>query len=361
MVRLELRFLRIVRALCAAACLCPHFACSARISGLAGPLNDGTSLIQYEPAAATSGGHIYHLHIPRTAGTSFQLDAAKVLLSNFSLFNPLDLKSKEGCYGWRDTIGGILWVATMLRNPRAHVLSQYLLCSEGHISLVTGVPKGHGGFGAWVERWSELLDSGKVVGDFSAADRLDQKSSQQYLLFSAMPMKCYCPLNLQSHHLTCKVPYTYPAKIDGELAIQNMNKIRFVGIQEAYHESMCLFYVKVRKKLPEYCNCTDPVKWKTFWGTYASYHGDKTRTDHNVSHQPKEVLRQVDKLTAADRALYKAGVERFVRELHEVEQQFNTKIMCDSTLAAYTKSKDPMQHHFSLYLREAHEKLGLTL
>mmetsp|Transcript_78583 Transcript_78583/g.230550 ORF Transcript_78583/g.230550 Transcript_78583/m.230550 type:complete len:342 (+) Transcript_78583:41-1066(+) len=296
-----------------------------------GSASDAVSLLQSGPGLA--GGHFYYMHIPRTAGTSFALDTNKILAQNFNLLNPLTLESKEGCYKWRDR-GGVSWVATMVRSPRNHVLSQYLLCGEGTIALMTSVQKGPGGFGLWVNEWRDIFRRGKFAGDYTALDGEPQHKNEQYLLFSSMPHKCYNPINLQTHHFTCTHPFIYEKNgTDIELALSNMKKTRFVGIQEAYQESVCLFASKVKDEMPEFCDCRNEAMWNSFEPAgHFSSHSHKGKTPRNVTRHGQEVLQQIDEITALDRIVYKAAIERFIGECRLVEEKFSKKILCEDKM-----------------------------
>mmetsp|Transcript_1861 Transcript_1861/g.5629 ORF Transcript_1861/g.5629 Transcript_1861/m.5629 type:complete len:363 (+) Transcript_1861:68-1156(+) len=284
---------------------------------------------------------VYYLHIPRTSGSSFIWDAQRTLWD-------LQMASKEGCYDWKDKIAGVGQVAAMVRSPRAHVLSQYLYCSEGPIAWMTKVR----GFRKWAQDWVELQARGTVVGDYSAGGH-DQIKNQKFVTFTALPFKCYNPANLQCQHFTCNRPFKYPAKVDVDLAIRNMEDTWFVGISEAYQESLCLFHVKLRGILPPFCNCMDKTAWFSFNQTRYARHAARTKASHNVSDFPAEVLQAVDSLTAADRMLYKAAVRRFVQEVHGAEQTFETKILCEDTLQTDRRLGDGLESHFALYLRDA--------
>jgi len=291
-------------------------------------LSDASGLVQLASHShGHQGGHevqdiVYYMHIPRTAGTSFFRDANRVVWG-------LVMTSKEGCYGWKDRLDGVDRVATMVRNPRTHVLSQYLYCSEGPISWMTKVR----GFQKWIKDWTGLQAQGTVVGDFSAGGH-DQISTQKYVTFTSLPFKCYNPANLQSQHFTCKRPFKYPDKVDAELAVRNMQNTWFVGVAEAYQESLCLLHVKARGTLPAFCDCRDRTSWLAFNQTRSARHGERTKLSRNVSEQPEGVLRAVDALTAADGLLYDAAVRRFVRELREAERRFGRSILCaESPLA----------------------------
>mmetsp|Transcript_68494 Transcript_68494/g.155212 ORF Transcript_68494/g.155212 Transcript_68494/m.155212 type:complete len:343 (-) Transcript_68494:75-1103(-) len=274
---------------------------------------------------------IYYLHIPRTAGTSFITDAKKSLkTAQNALRLHLDMIDKEGCYGWRTELPRVTKVAMMVREPRSHVLSQYLMCGEGPVNVMTTVPRAeHDGFTYWLTRWRELQDKKSVAGDFSRGiGSKKQQSVQLRVTYSTLPFHCYNPMNLQTQHLTCENPFTYPEAQDAEKAIANMKESWFVGVSEAYQESICLFNEKVYGKLPSYCDCKNATAWKSFQQSHTAYHEKNVKTS-SLLEQPPKVLEMIDRMTSADRALYQAAQERFVREMQELESKYSKTVLCD--------------------------------
>jgi len=291
---------------------------------------------------------IYYLHIPRTAGTSFAVDAKRSLqtFENVVKFKTI-LVDKEGCYDWRKEIKDVQHVAVMFRNPRSHVYSQYLMCGEGPVNIMTSVPPPErNGFREWLFKWKELESKGAVVGDFARGIGLKpQLKMELKVTYSTLPFHCYNPFNMQTHHLTCQLPFKYRRKLDVKQAVQNMQDSWYVGIVEAYQESVCLMHVKVFGKLPEYCDCTDPVRWGSFQQTHTSFHDNRNIRTPPVASQPKYVIDLIDELTSLDQILYKASVERFLKDIKEVEDKHAVKILCDSSRLRLQLNTSEPEHH----------------
>jgi len=292
---------------------------------------------------------IYHLHIPRTAGTSFFWDVPRVFNISQSMV------SKEGCWKWKDRLKEITHVATFLRDPRSHVLSQWKYCSQGSIHLMTQVHK----FRPWLKDWQKLLNDGKLKGDFGSRSQTDrQLKFQKYLTASFLPFHCYSPSNLMVQHFSCRgTPFNYTGTDNTKLAIKNMEATWFVGITEAYKESICLLHTKVHKKLPDWCNCENKTAWESFKSSHSSYYLDKTKVGANVSELQPDTIQMIDNMTHGDRQLYQAGLRRFKREVREAEAKFHTKILCDDTLLLHQKVQDPTQKNFAMFLRDARTEL----
>jgi len=258
---------------------------------------------------------LYHLHIPKTAGTSFAGDIKKIVGDN------MKVDSHEGCFG--DSPHARAGVVTMLRHPRDHVLSQYTFCAtstdKGPKFIQDTMPST---FGSWLQEWSRLRKEGRAHRDFSVAP-----SQHNQPWCSNLPFKCYSPLNLQSQRFTCETANKYSDKLNVDRAVENMQASFFVGIVEAYQESMCLLHAKTLNTLPTWCNCKDE-KARKETGLLQASHGT---VSHSVQDVPKELLQDVDSFTEGDRELYRAAVHRFMNETREVEERHGVKILCPTT------------------------------
>lgn len=318
---------------------------------------------------------IYQLHIPRTSGSSFEIDANFVMLGN-----ELHLTSEEGCYSWRDnpakTYRGSP-TAVMLRSPREHVLSQYLFCTGTFLAGISiFVSKT---FPEWVKAWRDRQAAG-IHGDFAPQRPGDTMVG---LAETSIPGKCYYPINLQTQRLTCKKPSEFPREPDKDGALRTVRGVWFVGIADAYDESLCLYHVKVKGTLPPACECTaakenekktevdpfidnsfssvarkslDSLKvYRGFQGIHLLQLGATAQTEtermlpplrttidhgtpyHSVDEYPAETLRDIDAITSSDHEIYRVGVERFLKEVGAIEARFGKKVMCDITRAKLLK------------------------
>mmetsp|Transcript_20215 Transcript_20215/g.63324 ORF Transcript_20215/g.63324 Transcript_20215/m.63324 type:complete len:405 (-) Transcript_20215:295-1509(-) len=298
----------------------------------------------------------YHMHIPRTGGSSFVVDAPREVLNNLTL----SMVSKEGCYNWRKRLPGVDEVVTMVRNPRSHVLSQFLYCAHGSIHMMTQVHK----FVPWLEAWTKTVRKGELVGDFaSRSQNSRQLLFHKYVTHTFLPFHCYSPVNLMVQHFTCRGhPFNYTKQDRTSIAIENMKSTFFVGITEAYQESMCLFHAKVHDSLPEWCDCTNRTAWHKFKSSHTSYYIEPMKEEwHSVDNWKPETRQMVDNLTRGDMALYQASLHRFAREIHAAEQRFNTTIMCNDRLLQQSQMEDLAQRDFSLFMREARATLKVRL
>ncbi|CAE7761860.1 CACNA1A [Symbiodinium sp. CCMP2592] len=253
---------------------------------------------------------VFHLHIPKVAGCSTVHDLGQIVGRE-------NLYSDEICFSF-SKLAVFHHTVVMLRRPRDHVFSMYQHCYSGGgpgyyaaLKLMNAAPGEPGfslpdTFGKWIHSWVTKPHFG-FYGVY------------------ADEFHCYFPKDLQSHRMTCALPDEREATVSVAAAIENMKTASMVGITEAYHESMCLFAAKLTGSLPSYCDCENSTAWSAFEGT---------DEDHGVSYndtveaQPPDVLAGVDYLTQGDRQLYNASVERFIRDIKEVETNFGMKVLC---------------------------------
>lgn len=279
---------------------------------------------------------LFHLHIPKTAGVSFFLDASRVLSS---IGGRLQVFSSEGCYSWADAMnlypfkGRIVGSALMLRNPRAHVLSQYFFCIKPDRPArdLQQMPQS---FEEWIQAWTNIREHGGLNRNFLAAQNWAPVNETE------LPFSCFSPVNLQTQHLACQRPFEYrygfADDVKLSLAVHNMNVSYFVGLVEAYRESMCLFHAKIVGVLPAACACNSTREDHPFVDNLN--HARHGVLPHNLRSYSEDTLRIVDDLTDLDATLYAAGRDRFIREIRDLELQTSVRILCDDSLKALQSS-----------------------
>lgn len=294
------------------------------------PLKSGRSHSPFNNPFKAKKDLIYFLHVPRTAGTSFIADATKALDTPENKKElHYDFYHMEGCYDWREEYQTPPKMAMMLRHPAHLVRSEYLLCAEGPITVLNAVPQADkDGFKTWVQTWHKIIQEGGGKGDFSnGMPKFAQMKVKIPVTYTNLTFKCYNPANIMSQRLTCDVPYKYPEQIDVVRAVKNMQQAWFVGLTEAYQESMCVFHYKVYGKLPKYCNCLDHNNWALFEQSTTSFHDGKTKTPP-LAEMEQEIVGKIKDLTTLDLLLYKAAQQRFRDDVREVEEKMNVKLTC---------------------------------
>jgi hypothetical protein len=271
---------------------------------------------------------VYAQHTPKVAGTSWLADLPAVLTpGGMKLYNSFaGFAGDEKCFAYKDTIamqlasfkdpkakGNVEGSTVMVRNPREHVFSQYKHCRTHWNHTVE--------FEEWVDCWL----------DFRYNANLSYKKNP----VEQQPDVCfgchYNPHNLQSQRMVCKNTSEY--RDDEHLqhdAIQALKTAGFVGVSEAYQESLCLLTYVVQGKLPASCNCENKSAWESFNLSHIQHHTNELHL--SIEDVPESVLHKVDSLTVHDNALHTAGVNRFLTQIHQVQQHTGIKIMCDDTL-----------------------------
>ena len=305
------------------------------------------------PDANDPAGDIYLLHIPKTAVTSALKDfhalpgystrGDPVFGIRFQQQQPVRIVTSEGCFGRGDELG--LPVATFLREPRAHVVSQYYHCrlSEDHEYGWGSMP---GTIDEWVASWAQSTPKDREA--LAVAPTC-------YHAGVPDPYCCYIPWNQQTQRLTCTempglahpaLTWTGDARIDNSstwpvdgarvapqlnetLALANVRRARFIGLVEAYQESLCLFAATTAGvgALPAWCDCEDQEAWGRFV-SMDDTHGNYTHPPPDAL--PAEVLEQIDEMTAKDRMVYEAMVGRFMQDVASVERTSGQRILCDA-------------------------------
>jgi hypothetical protein len=246
------------------------------------------------------GTKFHMLHIPKTAMCSVMTDILDII--------PRDkIYSQEDCYV--DTTQSDAETMVFLRQPRTHVMSQFFQCTTSddwpfpHPNLTHD-------FGTWVKSWAASYLKGTAHGIMAYWD-----------------IGCYRPIDMQSHRLTCEraiqMRFDYPKEVNVTQAIHNMKKTKYIGVVEAYRESICVWKTKLTGKLAPGCDCAK-----------ALIAPHETHETHGASHPPiesfsEDILAQIDAITKNDIKLYKATVHRFTDEAHELEAQHNATLLCN--------------------------------
>lgn len=257
--------------------------------------------------------HIYHIHIPKTGGLTFQ---GKLRALKFR-FN-----SEEVCFLDRLASNGIKVV--FLRSPRAHIYSQYLECKYSD----WGKSRNKERYG-WKEMKNEIENIHFWV-DYFLKDWKPRHGD----------FNCYNPRNMETRYMTCRDSGNnilqeahHHAKIEDrlnssglfEFAKVNLHRIDFVGITELYHESLCLFLFQAHGKLPDECDVN-------YEGVLVKDPGQQHQVPkHNEKNLPKEITKKFDNLTRIDGKLYLYGLEMFLHRLKKVENATHTQILKNST------------------------------
>lgn len=270
---------------------------------------------------------VYHLHIPKAAGSSFRIDARAIVEDSGRAF-----RSKEECF--YNAVGDE-HVISMVRSPQSHVVSMFRYCIynrnflnhglEGFINQQIGL---HPNLGGPVTEWEQDPEAmGSILEEWLRAwvDMVDAGTANGYLPQSGVRPEgtfpnCYAPLNVQTQRLTCEDRDVHPEEVNTQLAIENLNSLWFIGIVEEYETSVCLLHARARGELPLGCACDS----RDLLQTTGSNSNDHTARPV-ISDEAQALL---DRLTTQDQVLYEAAVARFHEDVAAVEAEFGVTILC---------------------------------
>lgn len=257
----------------------------------------------------------FHLHIPKTAGDSFQIDAPRALPDAFTI------ESAETCLPAVPD-RQCRPIITLFREPGAHVYSQfveikYSPAGQFHQRNLMD-PKNLPALDN-ITTWLSHFRAGAVTKDFGL----------------------YYPYNMQARALTCSGQgselttnpqrklfpmHHYSPMPSMTEVLTSFESLFFVGLVEHYQASWCVLYAKahdMQSQLPAYCNCSS-VDWASFPQTHVR-HDVPPHSLADLSHEDRSMI---DELTQMDSHLYRAATQRFMREVSKVETHFHVKLLC---------------------------------
>lgn len=299
---------------------------------------------------------VFLTHIPKTAGTSLEreLRSHGLLVSGSEACHAKLLKRRQRARALAAP-GGALLPATMLREPRRHVASMFMHCmsqawawGRAKQNRPPFVPAGsagdagsadEAGLGAWLAHFLALKQAAPP-GRASTPDWRDG------------PFGCYDPRSLQTRFLSalCRPdvavlahrhyhPLTSNASDAIDVATRRSGEdggVHVLGLTELYHESTCLLLHAAHRALPSWCSCApgapspsheQQVHFSRRFGqrTFQPSVASRSAAPLNLS---RATLRRLDKLTAADARLYRAGARRVLADIARVERLTGTRFLC---------------------------------
>jgi len=218
------------------------------------------------------------------------------------------------------------FVATLFREPREHVMSQYMECAFDYYWTAPtrdegGVPGSRRGgsfaekdFTAWLRHFQAWQPD---MGDYN----------------------CYNPWNMQTRQMICtSADQASPHHVhDGEATeppVPELEQLDFVGVTELYDESWCLLNWQLDGSLPDMCTCEYMGRGRPEKQSAARWHGGEVNEAHGTGPHPKadelgkSARELVDLVTASDRVLYSRAVARLLKDLCALD------LLCPAQLAA---------------------------
>ena len=211
------------------------------------------------------------------------------------------------------------------------------------------------------DNWGELITRGinfSRSGDTPDSDLVDFVSWLDHFInhdgsFVSDPYELkydgYNPANMQARYLTSKHPNPHlvnngdtfePSEAD---AIESYKKHDWVGINDFFHESLCLFYFRFATNNPkddaqryveEKCTCS--VRQKSSVSAVHVMHHDRGHRSTLLDLSPT-TINKVMNLTKIDRPLFKHILQDFIRDMIWLESALGRRILCDEKLETATK------------------------
>jgi len=267
-----------------------------------------------------SGKQFNLAHIPKTSGTSLRYELQQYTNSTFF--------SKE--VSVPSMINGTSAIVLgMLRDPHAHVLSQFMHCKYNpynHKRNYTGFPRNR-----TKTQEGDLEDFDEWIEHFQSMERASPQNSWD----------CYNPVNMLTRFFG---PECHPSEDlcrggkshrqgSGSLhqAIHNLFvNVEWFAVTELYHESVCLFRWQANGFLPTECNADTAQK-----AVHRSF-------GHHIPHYdvkaiPERTIAKIDAITKNDRALYEAGRSILEQRIRSLELLLNVRIFKDKAFSALQK------------------------
>mmetsp|Transcript_106899 Transcript_106899/g.300568 ORF Transcript_106899/g.300568 Transcript_106899/m.300568 type:complete len:336 (-) Transcript_106899:166-1173(-) len=242
------------------------------------------------------------VHIPKVAGFSWIMDVFNEYLeppgSGFYV--------SEKTYPVMQAYGGGR-IYAMFREPRAHVLSQFMECRYTKWGQrVSHKPGRFENISVWLHHFGKERHTGGTDD-----------------------MGCYNPENMQSRALSSDGVNSMHHIVDGARpdetkSLAALRDLWMVGILEHYQASVCLFIAKARGEVPDWCDCTG-----TAWNSFHMQAFSHDVPPHSVSDLSASDVEMIDALTDQDQAVYAEAVQLFREQVWAEEGRLQVKILCE--------------------------------
>lgn len=261
----------------------------------------------------TNGQYLF-VHIPKSGGSSFLTASSQYIPIGSRLHGNREFSVNK-------TPGPRINMVIVLRQPREHVLSQYLECKYDWWGKTatkgTNFPGNNDKNQVYdgLEKWLDHF--------------LDEKMGAKMDAYK-YAYKCYNPWNMQARYISTDNDHVvHDMKIlrpSINTTISSLKSVGFVGITEYSDETICLFQHFMAGKVSPACTC-DPEAHKLYVHNKQIYktHGVPK---HSVQDLSPEVLKKIDALTEVDNQIYEFALKKFLAYKEFVERKLNTSFTC---------------------------------
>lgn len=253
---------------------------------------------------------------------------------------------------------------TLLRSPRAHVLSQFSHCHTAHHTTIGRILRDVPLFAAesilrmteeaccsscdvegnpdWLTALENRLstDERNILPYYS--NNKDERNDDESSSDDADRVLVISIHNTQSHALTCgkqkgsfghhfrRITTENVNPIDEytpslQDALSTLEKFEWFGITELFMSSLCLLHYQTNQVLPPQCDC-DSLSFVQHDSEHALGYWKETRSQRRKVDDPN-ILRKIDEHTRVDAALYAQAVRIFLGRLRSVEKTTGTSLL----------------------------------
>lgn len=235
-------------------------------------------------------------HIPKTSGYSV-----------YTEFHPrsFNFSKSESCIPYwyianPDVING-----AMFRNPIDHVFSQYKECRYDH--------------------WGKQTTSNTKFPRNSSVS----KDFDTWLTHFQTPtndnFNCYHPFNMQTRHLLCNEAsghnHMFSLQMNVSRGFAMLDKLQWVGIQNMYHESICVLKYLHTKLLPKDCDCRLKTKPQH---PYVRHGVPILHMNHS-----KHTFNMIQTQIQYDNLIFEYATQRVLRDIRRVQNVTNQIFWCE--------------------------------
>lgn len=213
------------------------------------------------------------------------------------------------------------------REPRSHVLSQFLECKYDEWGQQTTLKWN---FPGYLKLNDTMLGFDTWVKHFNDIALTKFREASAY--------NCYDPFNMQTRYLTMEYKECHFAKSakgrwpNITVARQVMDRIQVVGIVAHYPASLCLFeyFAGGQKFLTENCQVCEDGRMKVAKTLSHETHGVPK---HSISTVSNKTLAMIDEMTRIDKELYEIALERFYHQVSLVQNTTGVDLLCRNSEA----------------------------
>ena len=278
------------------------------------------------PRPLPVGTRLSHVHIPKTAGSSFLVDGVQFLPTGVHLTG-----NHERSLKFTETIMSEMDPVTFLRNPVQQVLSQFLECKYDEdwgrwLTRDTAFPAGnHSQPFDGLEEWTEhfVTSEGLAKEFFSPREHA---------------FRCYNPWNMQARYLASDAPNNtswedmHYVHTEGDRrpdlgeALLGMSRMPFVGISDLYIPSLCLLRFHATGTVPPECGCKIHHHLQL-------NHIEHSVPPHSIDDVPLRVLKRIHRLVEVDTRLFLETLRLFEIRAEIAAQATGVQLLCGGSVS----------------------------